>query len=269
MSDPKQFNQEDQFQRLKAIVAKLRAPDGCPWDKIQTHQSLLPYLFEESNEVFDAIEDNNSDHLREELGDLALQVFLHAQIEAEKGNYQIEDVMRDISDKLIRRHPHVFGDEKAENAAEVLQLWDKVKSKENNGQNVESVLDKVPKHFPPLTIAYKYQKQASKVGFDWEDYKGPMKKIFEEYSEIQNAINNQDRENLEHEIGDILFALVNLGRFFDIRCDVALTKANNRFKNRFMHVEQSVQDSGKEWSDFTLEDLDKFWDEAKQIENNK
>jgi tetrapyrrole methylase family protein/MazG family protein len=196
-------------------------------------------------------------------------VFLHAQIEAEKGNYQIEDVMRDISDKLIRRHPHVFGDEKAENAAEVLQLWDKVKSKENNGQNVESVLDKVPKHFPPLTIAYKYQKQASKVGFDWEDYKGPMKKIFEEYSEIQNAINNQDRENLEHEIGDILFAVVNLGRFFDIRCDVALTKANNRFKNRFMHVEQSVQDSGKEWSDFTLEDLDKFWDEAKQIENNK
>lgn len=265
----KEFTQEDQFLRLKAIVAKLRSEDGCPWDKIQTHQSLLPYLFEESNEVFDAIEDKDVNHLREELGDLVLQVFLHAQIESEKGHYQIEDVLHDICDKLIRRHPHVFGEAKADSPTDVLTLWDQVKSKEHNGEKPESLLDKVPKHFPPLTIAYKYQRQASKVGFDWKDYTGSLKKIFEEYNEVQNAINNNDRENLEHEVGDIIFAVVNLARFFDIRCDVALTKANSRFKNRFMHIEQKVKESGKDWSEFSLDELDKLWDEAKQIEKDK
>ena len=261
----------NEFERLKGIVYKLRSENGCPWDREQTHQSLLPYLLEEANEVFDTIHKNDMTHLKEELGDLILQVFLHAQIESEQNNYTIEDVLKDISDKLIRRHPHVFGTAEADNPEEVLILWDKMKAKEkkDNNELSKSLLDKVPKHFYPLLKSFKYQKEAAKVGFDWDNYEGPLSKIKEEYEEIVTAIKGKDIEEIEHEIGDIIFAVVNLGKFFNIRADVALTTANNRFKKRFNYIEKKVSESGRKFDDFNLEELDKFWDEAKIAENKK
>lgn len=257
-----------EFDRLKNIVAKLRSKEGCPWDREQTHKSLLPYLLEESYEVFDAIQNEDMNHLKEELGDLILQVILHSEIEEESKNFKIEDVLNDISDKLIRRHTHVFGDDKAHSAEDVLLIWDENKKKEKKN-NSDSILNKVPKHFPPLLTSYKYQKEVSKVGFDWENYEGPLNKIFEEYSEIKEAIAKNNVEEIEHEVGDLLFSVVNLGKFFNIRADSALTKANNRFKDRFQYVEKRVKESGKEFSNFSLEELDLFWEEAKILEKQK
>ncbi|OHD07180.1 MAG: nucleoside triphosphate pyrophosphohydrolase [Spirochaetes bacterium GWD1_27_9] len=253
-----------EFEKLKEIVAKLRSPEGCPWDKEQTHKSLLPYLYEEANEVADTIIRKDTSHLREELGDLLLQIVLHSQIEAENNNFTIEDVIKDLSDKLVRRHPHVFGDEQAENSTEVVKLWEDIKKREKKHTH-PSILDKIPYTFSPLLRCYKLQKEASKVGFDWEDYKGPLSKIHEETKELEEAIQNNNIDSIEHEIGDIIFALVNLGKFFGIRSDVALTKVNHRFSQRFKFVEQKVKESGKDFKDFTLDELDKFWDEAKQV----
>jgi tetrapyrrole methylase family protein / MazG family protein len=253
-----------EFERLKEIIAKLRSPDGCPWDKEQTHKSLLPYLFEEANEVSDTIIRNDINHLREELGDLLLQIMLHSQIEAENKQFTIDEVLKDLSDKLVRRHPHVFGNEEASTSKEVLTLWEDVKKKEKS-QTYDSILDKVPYNFSPLLRSFKLQKEASKVGFDWDDYKGPLTKIDEEIKELHEAIETENVDHIEHEIGDIFFALVNLGKFFSIRSDVALTKANHRFYQRFKYVEKKVKESGKEFKDFTLDELDKFWDEAKVV----
>ncbi|HNZ26995.1 MAG TPA: nucleoside triphosphate pyrophosphohydrolase [Spirochaetota bacterium] len=257
-----------EFDRLKNIVTKLRSKEGCPWDREQTHKSLLPYLLEESYEVFDAIQNEDTNQLKEELGDLILQVLLHSEIEEENGNFKIEDVLNGISDKLIRRHTHVFGADKAGSAEEVLLIWDKNKQKEKKN-NLDSILNKIPKSFPPLLTSYKYQKEASKVGFDWKNYEGPLNKILEEYSEIKEAIVKNNIDEIESEIGDLLFSVVNLGKFFNIRADSALTKANNRFKSRFQFVENRVKESGKEFSNFSLEELDLFWEEAKIIEKQK
>lgn len=252
------------FEDLVEIVRKLRAPDGCPWDREQTHKSLLPYLFEEANEVADTLIRKDSNHLREELGDLLLQILLHSQIESESGNYNISDVISDLAEKLVRRHPHVFGDQKADNAHEVLQIWDDVKKNEKKDKKFKYLLDKVPYNYSPLLRSYKLQKEASKVGFDWQDYRGPLEKINEELDELKEAINENKIDNIEHEIGDMIFALINLGRFFGIRSDVAVTKVNHRFKKRFDYVEDKVKESGKHFKDFTLEELDRFWDEAKK-----
>jgi tetrapyrrole methylase family protein / MazG family protein len=252
-----------EFEKLKEIIKKLRAPDGCPWDREQTHKSLIPFLFEETNEVTDAILRKDDNHLKEELGDLLLQVMLHAEIQAEKNNFTIDDVIKVLSEKLIRRHPHVFGDKEAKNSSEVLTLWEDIKKLEHK-QKHDSILYKVPYNFSPLLRCFKLQKEAAKVGFDWEDFRGPLKKIDEETDELKEAINDNNLENIEHEIGDIFFALVNLGKFFNIRSDVAMTKANHRFCKRFNYVEQKVKESGKNFKDFTLSELDKFWDEAKE-----
>lgn len=257
-----------EFERLKDIVKKLRSPDGCPWDKEQTHKSLLPFLFEETNEVADTIIRQDMVHMKEELGDLLLQIMLHSEIETETDHFSVDDVIKDLSDKLIRRHPHVFGDKEAENPQAVLKIWEQAKKDEKKDKH-KFILDKVPYNFSPLLRCFKLQKEASKVGFDWDDYKGPLSKIDEELIELKDAIDHKDNENIEHEIGDMIFALVNLGKFFDIRGDVALTKANHRFYNRFLHVEKSVKKSGKSFKEHSLNELDKYWDEAKEIENEK
>jgi len=255
-----------EFDNLVEIVAKLRGENGCPWDKEQTHKSLLPNLIEEAQEVIDTLIREDYEHLREELGDLLLQIIFHSQIEKEKNNFSIENVLNDICAKLVRRHPHVFGDKEVSNANEVIKLWDEIKAQEKKQKDNynKSILDKIPKSFEPLLICLKYQKEAGKLGFDWKDYTGPLSKIDEEVEELKEAIKEKNIANIEHEIGDIIFALVNLGRFFNIRADVALTKANNRFYKRFSYVEQKVKDSGKSFNDFTLEELDKFWEDAKK-----
>ena len=254
------------FDDLKAIISKLRSPEGCPWDRKQTHESLLPFLMEESGEVFDAVMKNDQLHLKEELGDLLLQIMLHAEIANEQKAFSINDVINDICEKLIRRHPHVFGEETVENSDEVLVLWEKVKKEEKaNPDKKEFILDKVPKNFSPLLRSDKLQKEAAKTGFDWPESKMIIDKIHEELEEVKEAVNSGSKKDIEHEIGDLIFSVVNLGRFLKIKSDAALAKTNHRFYERFTYIEKKVRESGKRFEDFTLEQLDAFWDEAKKM----
>ncbi|MCG8569946.1 MAG: nucleoside triphosphate pyrophosphohydrolase [Spirochaetes bacterium] len=251
------------FSDLKEIITKLRSPAGCPWDRKQTHESLIPYLFEETNEVFDALMNQNEHHLKEELGDLLLQVLLHAQIAEENQQFNIDEVVHMIAEKLVRRHPHVFGNDSAENADQVVHLWEQIKQKEKK-QNYPYLLDKVPLHFTPLLRSDKLQKEAAKVGFDWSNYKQIISKIEEEVGELKQAIGHMDIPEIEHELGDLFFSIVNLGRFLKIKSDVALAKANKRFYDRFCYIEKKLKGAGKKIEECTLEELDKIWDEAKE-----
>ncbi len=252
-----------EFEMLTHIIKTLRSDNGCPWDREQTHETLLPYLYEEANEVADTIIHNDNQALKEELGDLLLQILLHSQIATEEAQFTIEDVIKTLSSKLIRRHPHVFSNERAENSDEVLKLWENIKKIENKGK-YEFLLDKVPYTFSPLLRAHKLQKEASKVGFDWRDFNGPLSKIDEEFNELKDAIKDSDRSKIEDELGDMLFSIVNLGRFLNVRGEVALSKANDKFRTRFNYVERRVKESGKDFKDFTLEELDECWNEAKR-----
>jgi tetrapyrrole methylase family protein / MazG family protein len=252
----------ENFQELKKIIDTLRGPDGCPWDKKQTHQSLLPYLYEEANEVIDSIINNDSDHLKEELGDLLLQILLHARISEEEKKFNIDDVIAGLNEKLIRRHPHVFGDKNASNADEVVILWDDIKKEEKKHKTFESILDSIPKNFTPFLRAIKLQKAANKVGFDWKNHKEVLDKVEEEIEELKEAIDKNT--NIEDEFGDILFALVNLARFLKIDSEVAIAKANLRFIKRFNYIEKKISGMGKKFNDFTIDELEAFWQEAKK-----
>ena len=245
------------FEDLKNIMKELR--QKCPWDKKQTHDSLKKYLIEETYEVIDAIEKRDWQALKEELGDLLLQPIFHARIAEEEGRFNIDDVIDHLCKKLIKRHPHVFGEEKAKTAEEVLKNWEKRKIEER-----KSVLEGVPKHLPALMRAEKLQKKASKVGFDWNDFEEVKEKVFEEWNEFWSAVEKGDKREIEHEFGDLLFALVNFARFLKIDPEEALQKANERFIKRFSYVEKKVKESGKSWEDLTLEELNCFWEEAKR-----
>ncbi len=247
------------FEDLKKIMAELR--QKCPWDRKQTHESLKKYLIEEAYEVIDAIDKKDWDALKEELGDLLLQPVFHAKLAEEKGLFNIDDVVDHLCKKLIERHPHVFGEEEAKTAEEVLKNWEKRKIEKR-----KSVLEGVPKHMPALMRAYKLQKKAAKVGFDWKDLQEVKNKVLEEWEELNKALQEGDKEKIEHEFGDLLFALVNLARFLNIDPEEALQKANERFIKRFSYVERKVKESGKSWEEFTLQELDKFWEEAKNQE---
>jgi tetrapyrrole methylase family protein/MazG family protein len=252
-----------EFDELVKIIEKLRSPQGCPWDRKQTSDSLLSYLIEESNEVVDAIINKNSDHLKEELGDLLLQILLHSQIAHENNEFSIQDVVKTLSAKLINRHPHVFSDKEVQNADEVLVLWEEIKKKEKENEKHESILDKVPNNFPSILKSYKLQKAASKVGFDWSNYNDVLAKINEEIDELKDAIIKNNPEDIEHEFGDVMFGLINLSRFINVNPDVALSRANNRFIKRFKYVEKKVNESGRNFNDFSIEELENFWQEAK------
>jgi len=252
-----------EFKKLKKIIDKLRSPKGCPWDKKQTHKSLLPYLFEESNEVYDAVIKNDQNHLKEELGDLLLQILLHAKISEEKKEFDIKDVINNISDKLIRRHPHVFGEKSVNNADEVVILWDEIKKHEKKNKKKESVLDDVPSNFTPLLRSFELQKKAAKVGFDWENYNPVLDKINEELNELIDEIESNNKNNIEHEIGDLLFAVINLSRKLDINPITALMRVNLRFIERFKFVEKKVKESGKDIKKCNIDELEKYWQESK------
>ncbi len=249
------------FEDLKRIMAELRRK--CPWDRKQTHESLKKYLIEEAYEVIDAIDRKDWEALKEELGDLLLQPVFHARIAEEEGRFNIDDVVDHLCKKLIERHPHVFGEEEAKSAEEVLKNWEKRKAERRN-----SVLDGVPKHLPALMRAYKLQKKAAAVGFDWQNVEDVERKVLEEWNEFWEAYKSGDKEKIEHELGDLLFALVNLARFLKIDPEEALQRANERFIKRFSHVERKVRESGKDWKDFSLEELDRFWKEAKRQETD-
>lgn len=252
------------FSKLREIIAELRGPNGCPWDKEQTHESLKKYLIEETYEVIEAIDSGDIDHLIEELGDVLLQVMLHAQIGEDEGYFSIDEIIEVLSEKMIRRHPHVFGNVKAESSEEVLQNWQEIK-KQEKGEAAKSLLEGVSKSLPNLIRAYELQKKAAKVGFDWQEITPALEKVKEELQEFENELKGTEEQMLlaKKEFGDLLFAFVNVARFLNIHPEEALFETNEKFIRRFQFVEEKVKGSGKAFEEHTLESLDRYWDEAK------
>lgn len=253
-----------QFSKLRSIIAMLRGPNGCPWDKKQTHQTLKKYLIEECYELIEAINEEDIDHMIEELGDVLLQVMLHAQIGEDDGYFSIDDVIESISAKMIRRHPHVFADRHAETAEDVVKNWEEIKKAEKEEEEVPSLLAQVGMHLPNTLRAYEIQKEAAKVGFDWDKVEDAWAKVKEEIEEFAIEVGAGNKEKLVQEYGDILFAIINVARFHHINPEEALFETNQKFIRRFAFVEEQVQRSGKDFSDFQLSELDHFWDEAKK-----
>jgi nucleoside triphosphate diphosphatase len=265
------------IQRLLEIMAALRTPgSGCPWDLEQTFATIAPYTIEEAHEVADAIARNDLDDLRDELGDLLLQVVFHARMAEEASAFDFAAVVQSVTEKLIRRHPHVFGDTRNLTPQEVKGLWDKIKAEEREerrqrrgGADAQTgALSGLPASLPPLIRALKLQQKASKVGFDWNDPKAVLEKIREETNEAEAAIGGGDRDAAAAEIGDLMFALVNLARHLDVDPETALRQTNLKFERRFAAIEAALLSRGKKPGDVTLSELDALWDEAKAAERN-
>lgn len=252
---------KDWVQEIVDIMAKLRAPDGCPWDQKQSHKSLKPYLIEESCEVLDAIDDNNMEELKEELGDVLMNIVFHAQLANEKKIFNFQDVAQSISEKMIRRHPHVFDENCDLTAEEVEAQWQKIKAEEKSHR--ESILEGIPRSMPALARSQKLQKRAAKVGFDWPDSTGVIAKVHEEFEELEEAVNLNDSTKIEEEFGDLLFSMVNLARHLKIDADHSLNMANNKFISRFTKVEKKCREKGLIIEEMSLEELDEIWDEVK------
>lgn len=247
--------------RFEEIIADLRAENGCPWDRKQTHRSLRPHLIEEAYELLDAIESGDPASLKEELGDLLLQVYLHAQIAREEGRFTIDDVAESIIGKIIHRHPHVFGDERAENAGEVLERWEELKKKEKPHRT--SILEGLPRGLPALLRAYRMQQRVSRVGFDWERIEDAEAKLDEEVAEFKEALASSDRDRIEDEAGDILFSIVNLLRFMEVNPEEALRGTVEKFGKRFMQVERRAGEQGRSLREMSIDEMERLWQDAK------
>jgi tetrapyrrole methylase family protein/MazG family protein len=256
-----------EFSKLRRVIAELRGPDGCPWDKKQTHESLKKYLIEEAYELIDSIDEGDDEGMVGELGDVLLQVMLHSQIGEDEGMFTIDDVIEGITAKMIRRHPHVFGDVEVNGEEDVLVNWQKIKEDEKGGETkaLKSILDGIEKSLPNLLRAEEYQKRAAKVGFDWDEVSEAWKKVREEVQELEEEIlsPNRDVARIKSELGDLFFALVNISRYYDIQAEEAVYKANQKFHHRFTYIEECIQRANKKFEDYTLEELDSYWDEAK------
>jgi MazG family protein len=254
----------DLFGQLVEIMARLRGDNGCPWDREQSPESIKPYLLEETYEVLEAIDEQDSGKLCEELGDLLLQIVFHAQMAEEAGAFTIGDVLTAINDKLIRRHPHVFGDVKAETAQEVLFNWEQIKQTERQRTSRQpSLLDGVPRELPALLRAHRLQEKASRVGFDWKEAQEVFRKVEEELHELRTAMQGQAPGRVEAELGDLFFALVNLSRFLAVNPEEALRKTIARFIARFRYIEEELARRGRKLGQTSLEEMDALWAEAK------
>jgi len=281
------------FQKLVGVMARLRAPNGCPWDREQTHGSLRTYLIEEAYEVLDAMESGDDAKFAEELGDLLLQVLFHAQIAKEERRFDIGDVIREIYEKMIRRHPHVFGDKRAKDAAEVLRNWERIKSEERKGKTTEgkqpgygggtapedtlaeaakaeSLLDGVPRTLPALLEATQLTKKAARIGFDWESVDGIYKKLQEEILELREVLGARpaNESRVEGEIGDILFVAVNLARFLHVDPEIALKKSSAKFSRRFREMEHVARERGSTLAKVPREEMESLWERAKEKEQS-
>jgi MazG family protein len=255
------------FARLVALMARLRGAGGCPWDREQTRESLKPYVLEEAYEVLEAIDEGDTVKLREELGDLLLQVVFQAQVAREAGEFTIRDVISTIVEKLVRRHPHVFGENRAGSAEEVLHRWEAIKRAERQREGrPPSALDGVPRELPALLRAHRLQEKASRVGFDWDDVPGLLTKLEEEMAELRAACQNGGGPAAAAELGDVLFALVNLSRFLAANPEEALREAVARFIGRFHYVERQMRRAGIPMDRTTRAEMDRFWNEAKAVE---
>jgi len=259
---------DTRFSELLRIMKRLRGPGGCPWDAEQTHESLTRYLLEETYEVIEAIETRSPELLKEELGDLLLQPVFHAAIAEENGVFTMKDIIATLCDKLIRRHPHVFGDMQIADSAAQVENWEQIK-KQEKGAERKSALSGVPPHLPALLKAQKITEKAARVGFDWEHVDQVMAKVMEELHEFEEAMLAGDSDHMEAELGDLLFAIVNLGRFLSINPEEALRKTILRFQQRFSHVEESLQAANRQMKDTPLAEMDRLWEEAKKLENVK
>lgn len=245
---------------LIEIMARLRSENGCPWDKEQTHHTLKPYLLEETYEVLTALEHEDMQALKSELGDLLLQIVFHAQIARENGHFDFNDVAEAIVTKLIRRHPHVFGDVKVENSKQVLENWEAIKISAEN----RSLFAGVPQNLPALLAAYRVQEKAAGVGFDWHDITGVQKKLDEEWREFEEARLTGDSKKMEEEFGDLLFVLVNLGKWLGLNGELALRRTVEKFIRRFQYVEKRLSENGSAPHQSSLEEMDVFWEESKK-----
>ncbi len=266
------------FEKLVAVQARLRAPNGCPWDREQTHQSLRTYLIEEAYEVVEALESGNDAKFAEEMGDLLLQIVFHSQIAREEGRFTVAEVIREIHDKMIRRHPHVFGKTHAKDSAEVLRNWEQIKAEERRSSNKgesgagegvpkeTSLLDGVSRGLPATLEGYQLTRKASRIGFDWEEAGGVFEKLLEETEELKKASREKDHRKMEEEVGDLLFAAVNLSRFLKVDPEIALKKANAKFSRRFREMERLARASGREFKDLPREEMEAFWDSTKRAE---
>ncbi|WP_288527689.1 nucleoside triphosphate pyrophosphohydrolase [uncultured Eubacterium sp.] len=259
------YNMDD----LVAIIKVLRAPGGCPWDREQTHESIKKNFIEETYEVVEAINKQSPDMLREELGDVLLQIVLHSEMESENGNFSFDDVANDIVQKLVVRHPHVFGEVVANNTAEALNSWDAVKLKTKGQKNQTESMLSVPRELPALMRAQKIQHKAAKIGFDWDNVGGAVDKLYEEIDELKTAMEQGKRLDIEDEFGDVLFSCVNIARFIDVDSEEALTASTDKFMSRFSLVEQMASEQGIDMKSSSIEELDRLWDKAKKIKKSE
>lgn len=266
------------FERLVALQARLRAPKGCPWDIEQTHLTLRTYLIEEAYEVLEALESGDDAKFAEELGDLLLQVVFHAQIASEEKRFTAADVVREIHQKMVRRHPHVFGEKSARNAAEVLKNWEQIKAEERRakgagngaaekeGKNDTSLLDGIPHTLPAVMQGFQLTRRASRIGFDWDSVEGVIEKLQEELGELRKARDGQSAQQVEEEVGDVLFAAVNLARFLKVDPEIALKRTNTKFTSRFREMERVARESGRALADVPREEMESLWERAKGAE---
>ena len=253
------YNMED----LLRLITVLRSPGGCPWDMKQTHESIKKNFIEETYEVVEAINKKDTAGLREELGDVLLQVLLHCEMEKEKETFDFNDVVNELCQKLVVRHPHVFGDKSAADSAEALDRWDEIKLKTKGMKKQSESMLKVPREFPALMRAQKVQQKAAKAGFDWRSSDGAFQKLHEEINELENALSEKDKAHIDEEFGDVLFSCVNVSRFIGADSEEALTGATDKFIGRYLIVEKLAQERGIDMKNSSIEVLDSLWDEAK------
>ncbi len=262
-----EFTSKDKYDinDLIEIMRLLRSENGCPWDKVQTHETIKKSLIEETYEVIEAINKKDNVLLCEELGDVLMQVVFHAQIENEKGVFDFSDVTDGVCKKLVERHPHVFGDITVKDSDEVLKNWDAIKSKSKNRKTQTDKMLSVPRELPALMRSAKIQEKAAKVGFDWDNADGAFQKVVEETEELKQAVKNNDKENINEELGDLLFSVVNVSRFLDVDAEEALTSSTDKFLKRFSVVESLAKQRGIDMEKSSLAELDRLWDEAKAL----
>ena len=237
--------------------------DGCPWDKVQTRESLKPYLVEETYEVLEALDGNDPEKIKDELGDLLYQILFHSKISSLKGEFDFRDVIDNLNEKMVRRHPHVFKEGKLNTPDQVVGQWEEIKKKENNKANQKSVLDSIPINLPSLIKAQKLQKKAAKEGFDWDQINDVFDKLDEEIKEFKDAVLKKTAADIQSEIGDIIFVITNIAKFYEVDAEEALRSTNNKFIKRFQYIEQKLEGKGKTLKDSPLEEMERYWQEAK------
>jgi len=255
---------KDNLPDLIALMAKLRAQDGCPWDRKQTTESLKPFLIEECYEVLDALDEGSPEKIKEELGDLLFQIVFHARIAEEQGLFSFQDIISNNIEKMIRRHPHVFGDARLGTDKEVLANWEEIKKKEKGYEQRKSILEGVPPHLPSLLRAHSIQERAARIGFDWSRIDDALPKLDEEIAEFKESLELEDASGIEEELGDIFFMLVNISRFLGVNPENALRKTISKFIQRFRFIEESALDEGRSLSNMTLDEMEELWQKSKK-----